>query len=213
MLPERQTMRVLGLWLQSNKRASYTIKVLKCTVKNIARMIHRITRKGKGLNEGETLRLVQAFVLSRVTYGLPYQELTPTEIKEIDLLIRGAYKAALGIPLNASNQKVEALGVYNTFEELAAATLLSQKERLCLTKVGRETLIRLGYPTRPQYCKENITTMARETRQHITVCPIPRNMSKLYHGARRQARARQLQKQFGQSHEVVYTDAAKSSQG
>lgn len=37
-------------------------------------------------------------------------------------------------------------------------------------------------------------------------------MSKLYHEARKQARAEHLQKQFGENYEVIYTDATKSNE-
>lgn len=62
-------------WVHSNGKAKHTITTLKTTMKQIARMIHHITNHRKGMHEKDTLRLVQALVLSRVTYGMPYHSL------------------------------------------------------------------------------------------------------------------------------------------
>ncbi|XP_037562304.1 uncharacterized protein LOC119441764 [Dermacentor silvarum] len=76
---EVTTMRVLGFWLQSSGKASHTIKTLKTTTNNIAQMIRRVTYRNAGMKEHDTLRLVQALVISRVTYGLPYHLLSHEE--------------------------------------------------------------------------------------------------------------------------------------
>ncbi|KAH6932162.1 hypothetical protein HPB50_003202 [Hyalomma asiaticum] len=75
-------MRVLGLLIQENGNVDATIRSLKLTVKNVARMIRRVGRSRNGLAEEETIRLVQAFVINRITYGLPFQSLNQTEMKQ-----------------------------------------------------------------------------------------------------------------------------------
>ncbi|KAH6940057.1 hypothetical protein HPB50_024580 [Hyalomma asiaticum] len=75
-------MRVLGLLIQENGNVDATIRSLKLTVKNVARMIRRVGRSRNGLAEEETIRLVQAFVINRITYGLPFQRLNQTEMKQ-----------------------------------------------------------------------------------------------------------------------------------
>ncbi|KAG0416480.1 hypothetical protein HPB47_006379 [Ixodes persulcatus] len=48
----------------------------------------------------------QAFVISRMTYALPYLQLYNAEKLKIEGLIRQAYKAALGLPINTSTNKL-----------------------------------------------------------------------------------------------------------
>ncbi|KAG0444367.1 hypothetical protein HPB47_013872 [Ixodes persulcatus] len=47
------------------------------------------------LTEQDRVRLLQAFVVSRIVYPIPYLKLTKAETDKIDILIRRAYKAAL----------------------------------------------------------------------------------------------------------------------
>ncbi|KAH7943193.1 hypothetical protein HPB52_006289 [Rhipicephalus sanguineus] len=98
--------RILGFWVQSNGKASHTIKTPKTTVKQIARMIRRITYHKKGMKEKDTLRLVQALVMSRVAYGLPYHLLDRSEESQVDALIRSAFKVALGLPMSTPTQRL-----------------------------------------------------------------------------------------------------------
>lgn len=58
--------RILGLWIQSNPKANYTIQMLKKTTQPITRIIGRIKRNKTGMTEEDTLCLVQAQVVSRV---------------------------------------------------------------------------------------------------------------------------------------------------
>ncbi|KAH7933980.1 hypothetical protein HPB49_020001 [Dermacentor silvarum] len=101
------------------------------------------------MTEGETLRLVQAFVLTLITFALPFQATRKTEIENIDKLIRIAYKAALQLPNRTSTDRLMSIGINNTYEELAAATLIAQRERLNTTHQGRKLLQRLGYTLTP----------------------------------------------------------------
>ncbi|KAH7937352.1 hypothetical protein HPB49_011070 [Dermacentor silvarum] len=104
-------------------------------------------------------------------------------------------------------------GVYNTFEELKAAVLTNQMERLCLTEAGQQLLTELRYPVRPQYCSDRIHQIPSHIRKQMQATPIPKNMNPEYHKGRRQARAKQLIKSFGNNQEVQYTDAAQTTRG
>ncbi|KAH7960350.1 hypothetical protein HPB49_018849 [Dermacentor silvarum] len=97
----------------------------------------------------------------------------------VDQIIRGAYKAALGLPVNTSNERPHDTGVYNTFEELKAAVLINQMERLCLTEAG-QLLTELRYPVRPQYCSDRIHQIPSHIRKQIQATPIPKNMNPEY---------------------------------
>lgn len=184
--------RILGMHVQENNSVKTAIGKLKHTVKSIASLIARIARSNDGMTEADTVRLVQAFVLSRVTFALPFQSTRKPEIEQIDRLIRIAYKAALRLPNSTSTEKLMGLGMHNTYEELAAATLIAQRERLTTTLQGRTLLQRLGYPLTPQYCGDETVIVPKQIRDQIIVEPVPKNMHPLYNKKRRQARARKL---------------------
>ncbi|KAH6923061.1 hypothetical protein HPB50_021391 [Hyalomma asiaticum] len=48
-----------------------------------------------------------------------------------------------------------------------------------------------------------------QVRAQIHIAPLPKNMSPVYHRARRDARARKLAKQYGTDPDTLYTDAAR----
>lgn len=200
--------RILGFWVQSNGKASHTITTLKTTVKQIARMIRRITYHKKGMKEKDTLRLVQALVLSRVTYGLPYHSLDRSEESQVDVLIRSAFKAALGLPTSTPTERLLALGIHNTYAELSAAVLMSQRNRLSETSAGRAILTRIGISPHPQHIDEELVDVAQEVRRRISIAPVPKNMHHDFHAERRTARVNWLRKQFGSASNVAYVDAA-----
>lgn len=203
-------LRVLGLWIQQTAGVAHTLHLLKGTTQNVAKMIRRVTRTRDGFSEEETIRLVHAFVISRITYALPFQSITKQELKQLEVIIRRAFKAALGLPENTSTERFEKLGIHNTFEEYATATLIAQRERLCASTQGRAILTKLGFALRPQFSAEETVQMTQEVRQHIMVSPIPKNMSPKYHAGRRKARARNLHKRFRGQSDVYYTDASQT---
>ncbi|KAH6935374.1 hypothetical protein HPB50_005403 [Hyalomma asiaticum] len=104
------------------------------------------------MTEADTLRLVHAFVISRITYALPFQATRRTETDQVHKLVRIACKAALGIPESTSTERLRDLGLTNTFEELGAATIITQRDRLNATAspwavaLRRSLLRRLHYP-------------------------------------------------------------------
>lgn len=106
---------------------------LKHTITSLMGFIRRISRGNNSMTEHNTLRLVQALVLSRLTYALPYQTTWKTKQEQAHILIRLVTKVALGLPTRTSTQHLLELVVHNTFKELAASTLISQRERLCST--------------------------------------------------------------------------------
>ncbi|KAH7960108.1 hypothetical protein HPB49_017023 [Dermacentor silvarum] len=62
-ITESNKTRILGFWIQSNLKASYTIQTLRPATNRISWIIKRITRSRKGMREETTLRLVQALVI------------------------------------------------------------------------------------------------------------------------------------------------------
>ncbi|KAG0426431.1 hypothetical protein HPB47_026458 [Ixodes persulcatus] len=85
-------------------------------------------RSHSGLvGEQDSLRHLQALVVSRITYGPPYLGLRKSE-KDINGLFRKTYKLALGLPPATSTERVMQLGVYNLWEEMVEAHKTSQLE-------------------------------------------------------------------------------------
>ncbi|KAH7971202.1 hypothetical protein HPB49_020228 [Dermacentor silvarum] len=120
-----------------------------------------------------------AFVLTRITFALPFQATRKTEIENIDKLIRTAHKAALKFLNCTSADRLTSIGINNTYEELAAATLIAQRERLNTTHQGRKLLQRLGYPLTPQYCGDDTLIVPMHLRARIIVEPVPMSMHPL----------------------------------
>ncbi|CAN8025843.1 unnamed protein product [Ixodes persulcatus] len=161
------------------------------------------------MREEDTLRLVQALVISRVTYGMPYHHhfLSKRDQEQVDLIIRGAYKTALGLPVTTSNEKLAALGIHNTFAELSDAVLASQKAKLQNTAAGRAILHRVGTVTEFRIL-DGQRSLPPEVGSRIEVSPIPKHMSHELHEGRRKARVERQRRQFKGNPNVTYVDVA-----
>lgn len=66
------------------------------------------------------------------------------EKDKIDVLIRKAYRTAVGLPQYTKNERLQQLGVHNTLDEIAEAQRIAQLERLSITKAGREIMEKIG---------------------------------------------------------------------
>ncbi|KAG0433727.1 hypothetical protein HPB47_019629, partial [Ixodes persulcatus] len=207
VIPQVTCIRILGLFLQQDGGGSHALQRLTHTTIQILRMMGRIANRRYGLKEEDATRLIQALIISRVTYSVPYLTLKPREREKLEVLIRRSYKQALGLPLGTSTPRLLSLGIHNTVEEHNEAHLIGQRERLKLTPAGRQVLTRLGYSIQTLGHSETIPFTA-VYRTKISVAPIPKNMHPEFHQGRRQARARALQKKLQYTHHVRYTDAA-----
>lgn len=67
------------------------------------------------MRETDTLRIVQAFVVSRRTYALPYQLIRKWQTDQANILLRGTYKTLLGLPVEASSNRLTNMGKQNNF--------------------------------------------------------------------------------------------------
>lgn len=161
------------------------------------------------MREEDTLHLVQALVISRVTFSMPYHydSLNKRDQEQVDAIIRGAYKTALGLPVTTSNEKLAALGIHNTFAELSDAVMASQKARLQNTAAGRAILHRTGTATELR-ALDGQRSLPPEVRSKITANPIPKHMSHELHEGRRKARVDRQRRQFKGDPYVTYVDVA-----
>ncbi|KAH6944868.1 hypothetical protein HPB50_005808 [Hyalomma asiaticum] len=116
-VPVVSHLRVLGLILQSNRSNTDTIDQLSLSVQETARILARVRARREVMDKRDLLRLIDAFVISRRTYRLPYTNLLKSERDKIDVLIHRAYNTALGLPPNSSTERLLRLGVHNTIDE------------------------------------------------------------------------------------------------
>ncbi|KAH7974857.1 hypothetical protein HPB49_020443 [Dermacentor silvarum] len=158
------------------------------------------------MTDTDTTKSVQAFVISRITCDLPFHATQQTDIDQANLLIRIACKAALGLPENTSTDRLSELGMTNTYDELAAATLMVQRGRLNAPPQGRSVLTRLRHPLTPQFCGDDTTLMPSDLRARIHVNSISRHMNPHFHMKWLQVRAAILRKRQEDA-DTYFTDA------
>ncbi|KAG0426629.1 hypothetical protein HPB47_026272 [Ixodes persulcatus] len=171
-IPAVSRARILGLHLQEDGKATHTLTLLQ-------------NPPAARPQEDDTIKLVNALVVSRIIYSTPYLNLTKGGEDKVDVLIRKASKTALGLPPYISTEELLKLGVHNTFRELVDSHLATQRDRLAQT-------LRAG----------------RHIWSQIKVHTMPRNMCPKLHAERRNSRARLYQKAYGKRADALYTEAA-----
>ncbi|XP_075525011.1 uncharacterized protein LOC142557205 [Dermacentor variabilis] len=207
IIPHVHKIRVLGLHLSANGHNGETVRRLERTVNETIRLLMRITNRHSGMNESNTIRLVQAFVTSHIKYVASYLKWQVAERAKLDRLIRKAYKRAIGLPINTSTDKFLELGLHNTLDEIIEAHNVAQYERLSKSRTGRHILETLGISYYTQQGEK--VAIPTPIRERIAVSPLPKNMHPTHHAGRRNRRARDLQKKYGSNKETVYVDAAR----
>ncbi|KAM7300957.1 uncharacterized protein ISCGN_016532 [Ixodes scapularis] len=205
-IEEVENIRVLGLHISNTPSNIAALGRLESSVHQVARMIRRIANKRRGMEEHDLHKLLQAFVITKITYAFPYLRLKKAEEQKIDILIRHAYKTALGLPKFTANEKLLALGVHNTFSELKEAHLTTQTARLSSTPTGRMILDRLGIEGEPM--ADHPGPVPGYIRKKIRIKPLPKNMNPQNQQGRREARARAMHRHLQRLQDVIYVDAA-----
>lgn len=119
----------------SGYKNNILVNHLKHSAEHITHMIHRTCKRHCGMKEQGTIRLVQGFVISRITYTTPYTVLSKTELEKVNVVIRKAYKQALGLPMSTFTAR--SLGRHNRAEELIETHHASYKLRLGLYPARR----------------------------------------------------------------------------
>ncbi|XP_077539808.1 uncharacterized protein LOC144152414 [Haemaphysalis longicornis] len=209
LIPIVPMIKVLGLRIQANGHNTEALRMLEKSVLQTTRLISRVANRHQGIKEANLIRLVQAFVLSRVVYVAPFLSLKTYERTKINNMIRKVYKQALGIPITTPTNKFDALGLHNSLDELIEAQQISQLERLTKSQTGRHVLrsLSIGYDSQHGH-KVDISP---EARAHLHIPPLPRNMHPVHNQARRQERAKAIHKRFEKIREAIYFDAAEYS--
>lgn len=206
-IPRVDRIKVLGLLIDAKGNNGETLRRLERTVAQIMRLIKRIANKHSGMREENMIRLIQAFVISRIVYVAPYLKWQVAEKVKLECLIRKIFKLAIGLPISTSTDKLLQLGLHNTIDELIEAQRTAQYERLSKTRAGRHILERLGIRYHTQYGVK--VDIPRETRETLVIPPIPKNMHPEHNKDRRAKRAKDIQKKFGNDKDAVFVDAAR----
>ncbi|KAG0441823.1 hypothetical protein HPB47_015839 [Ixodes persulcatus] len=208
IIPEVTKIRVLGMIIERSKVNGATVSKLEAKTGTALRLIRRVANGRSGMKEARLVRLIQAFVISHITYVAAFHNWRQCERKKIDAMIRKAYKSALGLLGCTSTQKLEALGLHNSLEEIAEAQQMAQLTRLSETRTGRSILKQLGIGAKEDDHRMQ-EQIPRELGKHIVVSPIPRNMTPTFHQERREARAKALIALHASDEGAVFVDAAK----
>ncbi|KAG0415358.1 hypothetical protein HPB47_007470 [Ixodes persulcatus] len=176
-----------------------TLSGLQKTVTQFTHLVRRVANRIHGLKEQDTLRMVQALVVSRITYGTPYLGLRTSEKEKISVLRRKTYMLAMGLPPTASTEKLLKLEVHNMLEDAVAAHRESQLERLSLNEAGRDMLRRL------------IRVGGESSKRKILLRL--GGISSEYHGERRRAKVEALERMYAGKMEssMRYTHSAKNA--
>ncbi|KAH8023900.1 hypothetical protein HPB51_018922 [Rhipicephalus microplus] len=164
-IPQVSRARILGLHVQADGRSNYTVFLLSRQTERIVAVIRRVSNRHSGLREEDLLRLVEACIISRLTYHLPFQRLTQAQLIPVDALIRKATKLAHGLPHYTSTYRLLNLGTHNTIGELLEAHWVSHRQRLLLTRTGRYLLARLGHSVPPLEPEAHPTTLSPALRK------------------------------------------------
>ncbi|XP_077548346.1 uncharacterized protein LOC144161570 [Haemaphysalis longicornis] len=178
---------------QIRSLASATIPKIKHSTEQIASMICRVANRKRGLKEEDALLLVQALVVSRVTYSAPHLRLTKADREALDTAMRKATKIAKGLPMYSSTKRLMDMGTHNAADELIEAHLSNQRVRLSRTEHGRALLHKMGWQVEPQ---TEEAPLSKGWHDSITTKPLPRNMTAERHEGRRTARAEALARQL-----------------
>lgn len=173
-------------------------------------MLRRIRNRRRGIKEKEAIQLVQAFIISRINYATPYLVLSKAERQKIDVLIRRAYKSALGLPERTATEKLLKLGVHNTIDELHEAHLVAQLKRLASTPNGTWLMnkLEMAVPGGTNTGTDPDHELSAELRSRIIVSRIPRNMHPGRDDGRRKARSEALSRTWDHRDGTLYVDGA-----
>ncbi|XP_077543010.1 uncharacterized protein LOC144155442 [Haemaphysalis longicornis] len=154
-------------------------------------------------------QFAQAFLVSRIMYGLPYHLVNRTQMLALDRLLNEAKRIVTGLPRYTRLDALKSCSKLNNLSELVDMHIRAQETRLRATNAGRYTLMLLGYgihtlPTLPNKTPPWEVTALTDGK------PLPLNMDPTQR-VRRLAYAKRHAKatsSLPSTERIVYTDAA-----
>ncbi|KAG0415320.1 hypothetical protein HPB47_007506 [Ixodes persulcatus] len=186
-VPRVRRLRILGLWLEEDGKNTYSIGVLRNHAQQVGRLIARVPGKRYGMKEQNVIRLIEAFVISRIAYIAPFLDLTLTEKDAIDRIIR-------------CTKRLAKLGLHNTLSEIIEAERIAHYERLSLTTAGSTILTTLGINYHPTGQRTR-GWLPKELCEKLRISPLPRHMHPVQDAGRRMARVKALENTLQQGYD------------
>ncbi|KAH6920429.1 hypothetical protein HPB50_028587 [Hyalomma asiaticum] len=205
----RKSIRILGMHLDGNCTANTWFQRVTKTSKQILHALRRISNCTRGVNERDMRQFAQAFLVSRIMYGLPYHPVNRTQMLALDRLLNEAKRIVTGLPRYTRLDALKSCSKLNNLSKLVDVHTQTQETRLRATTAGRYTLMLLGYdihklpilPTKTLPWEIAVLTDGK---------PLPRNMDPTQR-VRRLTYAKSHAKattSLPLSERVIYTDAA-----
>ncbi|KAG0413084.1 hypothetical protein HPB47_009776 [Ixodes persulcatus] len=105
----KDSLRLVGETLRQILQRLTALDRLAALEATTIRLIRRIANRRRGVKENDLCRLVQAFVISRMTYVPPLSTIIQRRETQIEGLIRQAYKAALD-ELTEAHRRMQSSG-------------------------------------------------------------------------------------------------------
>lgn len=207
-IPRVPAIRVLGLHIQETQHNNVTVQKLQAKLTMATRLLRRVSTRHQGMREDSLLRLAQSFAISHVAYVAAFHNWKTNEKLKIDAMIRKTYKTALGLYAHTNTERMLALGIHNTLEEITEAQRTAQYHRLAQTKTGRVILHRIGLNTPATTPKEG-TSLPETVARRLRIPPLPKHMHPQVHQERREARAKALAKWHSEDQHAYYVDVAR----
>ncbi|XP_049268985.1 LOW QUALITY PROTEIN: uncharacterized protein LOC125757435 [Rhipicephalus sanguineus] len=213
-ITRKSTIRILGMHLDENCTASTWFQRVTKTSRQILHALRRISYRTRGVNEREMRQFAQAFLVSRIMYGLPYHPVNRTQMLALDRLLNEAKRIVTGLPRYTHLDALKSCSKLNNLPELIDMHIQTQETRLRATNAGRHTLMLLGYDIHTLSILPNKTPP-----WEITVLtdgkPLPLNMDpnqrvRRLAYAKRHAKATSSLPLTGR---IIYTDAALPTDG
>ncbi|KAG0417000.1 hypothetical protein HPB47_005956 [Ixodes persulcatus] len=78
-VPKPDRLGMLWLYLEKDAKDTFTVHMIQKQSQQTAHLIRRVTNRSGGLKEGGSIRIVQALVVSRVTFHIPYHNFASGE--------------------------------------------------------------------------------------------------------------------------------------
>ncbi|KAG0423480.1 hypothetical protein HPB47_000747 [Ixodes persulcatus] len=145
-ITRKSTIHILGMYLDENCTANTWFQKTTGSVKKILHVLRRISTRTRGVREREMRQFVQAFVVSRLLYGIPYHPVNWTQMLALDRLINEARRLITGLPRYTHPDALKSCGGINDLSELVSTHYNIQESRLRTTPAGRSIHAKLGYP-------------------------------------------------------------------
>nr|XP_050024272.1 uncharacterized protein LOC126518531 [Dermacentor andersoni] len=208
-ITRKSTIRILSMHLDENCTANTWFQCVTKTSKQILHALRRISTRTRGVTEREMRQFAQAFLVSRIMYGLPYHPVNRTQLHTLDRLLNEAKRIVTGLPRYTSLEALKSCSKLNNLSDLVDMHIYTQETRLRATKAGRHTPMLLGYDVHKMPILPN-NTPPWEITALTNGRPLPLNMDPTQR-MRRLAYAKRHAKatsSLSLTECIVYTDAA-----